>query len=193
MANWHIHDKGHQLHQIKDQPVDLHTTVSTRDPCSHHTDTQFYQICHRNKQATYQHFNGYNREDTSGYNNLYNIMHSLYNSISYQQIVLHIRSVLANLQDSLHYIREITLHTMDYINAATTGVLSPLILPVQDLRKMLRYIEDTLPSMMHLPLSSDNTLNFYRYLCTHNPHCKRTIPLIDKCANTGLCTANRSM
>ena len=38
---------------------------------------------------------------------LYNITHSLYSSISYHQIVLHIRSILANLQDSLHYMREI--------------------------------------------------------------------------------------
>ena len=34
---------------------------------------------------------------------LYNIMHSLYSSISYQQIIPHIRSILASLQDSLHY------------------------------------------------------------------------------------------
>ena len=91
---------------------------------------------------------------------LYNIMNSLYNSMSYQQIVLHIRSLLANLWDSLHYIRETALHTMDYIDAATTGILSPHILPVQDLRKMLKYIEETLPSTMHLPISSDETLHF---------------------------------
>ena len=56
---------------------------------------------------------------------------------------------------------------MDYINAATIGILSPHILPIQDLRKMLKYIEDTLPSMMHLPISSDDTLHFNGYLCTH--------------------------
>ena len=33
----------------------------------------------------------------------YNITHSIYSSISYHQIVLHIRSVLVNLWDSLHY------------------------------------------------------------------------------------------
>ena len=98
---------------------------------------------------------------------LYNIIHSLYSSISYHQIILHIRSILANLQDSLHYMQEIALHTMDYINATTTGILSPHILPVRDLRKMLKYIEDTLPSMMHLPISSVNTLHFYRYQYTH--------------------------
>ena len=56
---------------------------------------------------------------------------------------------------------------MDYIDAATTGILSPHILPVQDLRKMLKYIEDTLPSTMHLPISLEDTLHFYRYLHTH--------------------------
>ena len=56
---------------------------------------------------------------------------------------------------------------MDYINAATTGILSPHILPVQDLRKMLKYIEDTLPFIMHLPITSEDTLHFYRCLCTH--------------------------
>ena len=39
---------------------------------------------------------------------------------------------LANLLDSLHYMWEIALQTMDYIDAATTGILSPPILPVQD-------------------------------------------------------------
>ena len=98
---------------------------------------------------------------------LYNITHSLYSSISYHQIILHIRLVLANLWDSLHYMWEIAIHTMDYKDAATTGILSPHILPVQDLGKMLKYIEDTLHSMMHLPISSEDTPHFYRYLHTH--------------------------
>ena len=98
---------------------------------------------------------------------LYNIMHSLYSSISYQQIVLHIRSIFVNYWDSLHYMREITLHTMDYINAATTEILLPHKLPAHDLRKMLKYIEDTLPCTMHLPISSEDTLHFYIYLCTN--------------------------
>ena len=56
---------------------------------------------------------------------------------------------------------------MDYINAATSGPLSPHILPVMDLQKMLLHIADTLPPMLHLPVSPDDTLHFYRYLCTH--------------------------
>ena len=56
---------------------------------------------------------------------------------------------------------------MDYIDAATTGILLPHALPVQDLKEMLKHIEQTLPSTMHLPISSEDTLHFYRYLCTH--------------------------
>ena len=58
-------------------------------------------------------------------------------------------------------------HTMDYINAATSGTLSPLVLPVMDLQRMLKYIADTLPPKLHLPISPEDTLHFYRYLHTH--------------------------
>ena len=54
-----------------------------------------------------------------------------------------------------------------YVDAATTNILSPHILPVRDLRNMLRYIESELPSTMHLPISSDDTLHFYWYFSTH--------------------------
>ena len=56
---------------------------------------------------------------------------------------------------------------MDYINAATSGTLSPHILPVMDLQEMLMHIEETLPLTLHLPVSSDDTLHIYRYLQTH--------------------------
>ena len=56
---------------------------------------------------------------------------------------------------------------MDYIDAAMTGTLSPHILPIMDLKKMLSHIEETLPSTLHLPVSSEDTLHFYWYLCMH--------------------------
>ena len=55
---------------------------------------------------------------------------------------------------------------MDYINAATTRTLSPHILPNEDLKQMLSHIEETLPPTMHLPVSSEDTLHFHRYLHT---------------------------
>ena len=94
-------------------------------------------------------------------------MHSLCSNLSYQQIILHTRSILASLRDSLYYIREVALHTMDYIDAATTGILSPLVLHVKDLREMLNTFEEMLPSTTHLPISPEDALHFYRYLYTH--------------------------
>ena len=94
--------------------------------------------------------------------NLYNLTTSLATGLSYHQLILHIRSVLDIPQDSLSYIRTVSMHTMDYVNAAITGTLSPLILPIMDLKKMLSHIEETLPPTLHVPvsLSSEDTLHF---------------------------------
>ena len=97
-------------------------------------------------------------------NNLYNLTTSLATSINFHQMILHIRSVFANLHDSLNYIRMVSTHTMEYINAATSGTLSPHVLPVIVLQRMLQHIADTLPPTLHLPISPEDTLHFYRYL-----------------------------
>ena len=59
------------------------------------------------------------------------------------------------------------MHTMHHIDAVTTGILSPHVLTVEDLRRMLLHIEEALPLTLHLPVPSEDTLHFYRYLCTH--------------------------
>ena len=100
-------------------------------------------------------------------NNLYNLTTSLATSINFNQMILHIRSVFANLHDSLNYIWTVSTHTMEYIDAATSGTLSPHILPVIDLQKLLQHIADTLPPTLHLPILPEDTLHFYRYLHTH--------------------------
>ena len=82
-------------------------------------------------------------------------------------MILHIRSVFANLQDSLHYLCTVSTHTMDCIDAATSGILSPHVVPVADLQRMLQHIADTLPPTLHLAISPEDTLHFYRYLHTH--------------------------
>ena len=59
------------------------------------------------------------------------------------------------------------MHAMDYIVIAITSILSPHVLPVEDLWEMLMHIKAELPPTMHLLVSSDDTLHFYSYLCTH--------------------------
>ena len=100
-------------------------------------------------------------------NNLYNLTTSLATNINFSQMILHLRSVFDNLHDSLHYLWMVSMHTMEYIDAATSSILSPHFLPVTDLQKMLQHIADTLPPTLHLPISPEDTLPFYRYLHTH--------------------------
>ena len=59
------------------------------------------------------------------------------------------------------------MHTMDYVDVATIGTLSPHALLIEDLRQMLSHIEEALPLTMYLPVSSDDMLHFYQYLCVH--------------------------
>ena len=87
--------------------------------------------------------------------------------IRYQQMYIYIPTILASLRDSPIYMRQVAIHTINYVDAATTDVLTPDILPVEDLRSILRHIEFELPSTMHLPISLDDTLHFYCYLNTH--------------------------
>ena len=100
-------------------------------------------------------------------NNLYNLTTSLTTSINFNQMILHIRLVFANLCDSLQYIQTVSTHTMEYIDAATPGILLPHVLPIIDLQKILQHIADTLPPTLHLPISPEDILHFYWYLHTH--------------------------
>ena len=106
-------------------------------------------------------------ETSHDVNNLYNLTTSLAISLTYHQLILYIRSALTNLQDSLSYIRTVSIHIMDYIDATMTGTLSPHILPIMVLKKILSHTEETLPSTLHIPVSSEDTLHFYQYLHMH--------------------------
>ena len=98
---------------------------------------------------------------------LFNIMSSIYTCINYQQILLHVHSILANLRDSFYYMRQIAMHVMNYMDTTTTSILSPHVFPVEDLQEMLIHIKAELPSTKHSSVSLDDTLHFNRNLCTH--------------------------
>ena len=98
---------------------------------------------------------------------LFNIAEFLTQHIRYQQMYVYMCTILIYLRDSVTYMRQVVIHMMDYVDAVTTSVLSPDILPVEDMRNLIRHIESELLSMMHLPISSDNTLHFYWYLSTY--------------------------
>ena len=76
-------------------------------------------------------------------------------------------TILAYLRDPFTYKWQVVIHMMDYVDTATTNILSPGIPPVEDLRSMLRHIESELPSPMHRSISSIDILHFYWYIYTH--------------------------
>ena len=92
-------------------------------------------------------------------NILFNITDVLTQYLRYHQIYTYAHTILAYLMDCLTYMRHVTTHTMDYINAAMTNILLLALLPLE-LRSMLRHIESQLPSIMHLLiLLDDNSIS----------------------------------
>ena len=168
LAHWNSHHKRHPQHQN----MQINQLIATQTS-QHNTLVHIVSILNITRYATQVNRHSINTlidavcTTSQDINNLYNLTTSLATSINFNQMILHIRSVFANLWDSLHYIWMVSTHTMEYINAATSGTLSPHVLPIIDLQKMLQHIADTLPPTLHLPISPEDTLHFYRYLCTH--------------------------
>ena len=98
---------------------------------------------------------------------LFNITNQLATQAQVQNIVLHLRAMLANLRDCLHFMKQLANHVLEYIDTATTGTLTPHPIPIPDLQQMLYWIESELPPNMHLPIPSSDPLHFYRYLRMH--------------------------
>ena len=136
-----------------------HATGNYSTYCIH---SQCHQICCPSKQTTHQHSNGCSWQNGPGCQQP--LQHHY---LAVYQSELSSTGTLANLWDSLWYIRTFSMHTMDYVDAATTSTLSPHILPIEDLKQMLSHIEETLPPTMHWWVSSEDTLHFSRYLHTH--------------------------
>ena len=98
---------------------------------------------------------------------LFNITNQLATQVQVKNIMLHLRAMLTNLRDCLHFMKQLANHILEYIDTATTGTLTPHLIPVPNLQKMLYQIESELPPNMHLPIPSSNPLHFYRYLWSH--------------------------
>ena len=97
-------------------------------------------------------------EDSDG---IFNITEVLTQNIRYQQMYIYMHIILAYLRGSFSYMRQDAICTIDFVEVATTNVLSPDIILVADLRNMLKHIGSETPPTIHLHISSDNTLHFY--------------------------------
>ena len=61
---------------------------------------------------------------------LFNITNQLATHVQVQNIMLHLRAMLANLRDCLHFMKQLANQVLEYIDTATTGTLTPHLIPV---------------------------------------------------------------
>ena len=61
---------------------------------------------------------------------LFNITNQLATQVQVQNIILHLRAMLVNLRDCLHFMKQLANHILEYIDATTTGTLMPHLIPV---------------------------------------------------------------
>ena len=81
----------------------------------------------------------------------------------------HKRSLLPFLGDALRWLTGAATTkdingTKEHVNQFIDNNLSG---SKEDLKRMQSHIEETLPSTLHLPVSSEDNLHFYQYLPTH--------------------------
>ena len=62
---------------------------------------------------------------------LFNITNQLATQVQVQNIVLHLRAMLVNLRDCLHFMKQLANHILEYTDTATTGTLTPHLIPYQ--------------------------------------------------------------
>ena len=65
---------------------------------------------------------------------LFNITNQLATQVQIQNIVLHLRAMLTNLRDCSHFMMQLANYVLEYIDTATTGTLTPHLIPVPDLQ-----------------------------------------------------------
>ena len=137
MAHRNCHHKRHSQHQNLNKPTHCHAGITIQHPGPYCVNLEHHQICTQANRHSINNLIDAVHTTSQDINNLYNLTTSLATSINFNQMILHIRSVFANLRDSPHYHQMVSMHTMEYIDAATSGILSPHVLPITDLQKML--------------------------------------------------------
>ena len=146
MANRHSYHERYMENQAMCKPTDTGTDQTTGDSSPCHIYPNCHKICtvQVNRQKLNEMIYTLQRSNED-LNRLFNITEVLTQCIRYQQMYIYMCTILAYLRHSLTYMRQVAIHTMDYVHAATTYILPPDILPMEDLRSMLRHIESELP------------------------------------------------
>ena len=122
-------------------------------------------------------------------NKLYNITTSLYTSLSYHQLLLHIRSILANLWDFLILYKN-SFHAYNGLCWCShyQNTFASHLTNCRTLDRCYCTLRKTLSPTMHLPVWSEDTLHFYQIPpCTH----AFWLPIDSSCYSSGVPVQDR--
>ena len=153
IINKDIHNEGYMRNQTANKPTDARTCKQQETLV--HVISMLNVTWHANqvnRQKLNEVMNALQKANEH-VNTLFNITDVLTKHLRYQEINTYANTIAAYIRDSLMYMWQVAIHTMDYIDAAMTNMLSPNILPVEELRNMLRHTESQLLSKIQLPIS----------------------------------------
>ena len=85
--------------------------------------------------------------------------------------------------------KQLANHILEYIDTATTGILTPHLIPVPDLQKMLYQIESELPPNMHLLITS----SLLQISSDTRTSGGEPILITDRCSHPGQSTADSDL
>ena len=142
----------------------LNTNSATGYFSTGHLHTKHHQIYHTSQQTTHQHSHGSSLEDTPQF----------YHTLQHHQFDIYPQNLLADTPS--HLLHSGKSQQFPILHEADSHACSGLhrcshhqyiIATHTSSRRFERNADAELPSTIHLPVSSDDTLHFYRYLCTH--------------------------
>ena len=100
-------------------------------------------------------------------NNLYDLTTSLAASINFNQMVLHIRSVLLTSEIPFTTFAQFPHTPWITLMPPLPAYCHHMFYQLQIYRRCSNTLLTPYPQPLHLPISPEDTLLFYRYLCTH--------------------------
>ena len=108
--------------QVMCKPTNTDTDQTTGDPSPCHIYPKHHKICSPSKQTKINDTIDALQRSNKDLNRLFSITEVLTQCIRYQQMYIYMHTILAYLRDSLIYMRQVVIHMMDYLDAATTNI-----------------------------------------------------------------------
>ena len=132
LANGDGHNKGYNRIHVASEFTNTRTNISARTLVNIISILNITRYTTQvNRQKLNEVMDALQKADEN-MNIILKITDVLTQHLRYHQIYMYAHIILAYPRDCLAYMRKVATHTLDYVDAAMTNILSPDILPVED-------------------------------------------------------------